>query len=143
MAWEPAVPADENDAAGKDLEEVDREPRAPIGLRAWHDLLTGWRFAQERPYSLVEHIAMARRGEWTLELDGWRRHLAVTWVFVVAVPVAVVAHLAIWQTSRMSRCLSMLAVELVATTALHRLPLFGFLLPDVLDLTTWFPLTLL
>lgn len=153
MAWEPATPEPPRgevdlqkptpaERAGWD-DYPGEESRRPLAVRAWADLSDGWRFAQERPASLVEHIAMARRGEWTTELDGWRRQLAVTWVYVVAVPVAVLAHLAIWQTSRMTRCLSMLAVELLVTTALNRMPLFAWLLPDWTDLAAWWPLNLL
>lgn len=87
------------------------------------------RFVSVRPPSLLEHLAYARRGEWTEEIDGARRHAALVFAWLVAVPVSTVAYLAVWAAARPSRFFSALVVALLVANALAQVPAVGWLIP--------------
>jgi hypothetical protein len=87
------------------------------------------RFASVRPPSLLEHLAYARRGEWTEEIDGAGRHAALVFAWLVAIPVSTVAYLAAWAAARPSRFFSALVVGLLVANALAQVPAVGWLIP--------------
>lgn len=78
------------------------------------------RFVSERPVSLLEAIAYARRGEWTEAPDGQgpARELALVYAYLVAIPVMSLAHLVIWVVERPARLATFLAVGIPSSFAL-------------------------
>lgn len=135
-ADEPVVP--ELTDGGPPSEPVGESLRHRLGrglFGAWAEL----RFVSERPPSLLDHLAYARRGEWTEEIDGYARHLALVHAWVVAVPVSTLAYLAAWVSARPGRCWSFLWVTLLVTTALAQFPAVSWLIPAWADLTCWPP----
>ena len=50
---------------------------------------------------------------------------------------ATVLFLVIWQTARLTRNLTLLALELTLAAVLNHLPFVHWLVPDVFDVTTW------
>jgi hypothetical protein len=98
------------------------------------------RFVCERPPSLIDHLAYARVGEWTEEIDGYRRHAALIWAWLVAIPISTLAYLTVWSTARAGRCASVVGVTLLLDTALARIPVIGWFIPAWASLTwlwTW------
>ncbi|MBO0847830.1 MAG: hypothetical protein J2P20_00080 [Pseudonocardia sp.] len=79
------------------------------------------RFVSERPASLVEHIAYARRGEWTEEIDGPRRHVAVLFAWFVAIPISTVAYLVAWWCARPGRFFTAALVASLVGVALAQI----------------------
>lgn len=98
------------------------------------------RFVSERPNSLLDHLAYARSGEWTDQIDGQRRHLALLYVWLIAIPISTLAYAAVWASGRPGRFASMLAVALLAGTALDAIPVVEWFVPDWASLTYWPPL---
>jgi hypothetical protein len=92
------------------------------------------RFVSERPLSLLEHLAYARRGEWTDELTGLQRDLALIYAWAIAIPISTVAYLAAWAAARPGRFASVVAVWLLVATAAARLPVVGWLVPGWMTL---------
>jgi hypothetical protein len=98
------------------------------------------RFVSERPNSLRDHIAYAVSGEWTDQIDGRLRHLALIYVWMVAIPNSTIAYLWVWASARPIRFASFLAVTLTVNTALNQIPVVEWLIPDWATLTYWPPL---
>lgn len=96
------------------------------------------RFASRRPVSLVEHLAYARRGEWTEELDGPRRHAALFYAWLIAIPVSTLGYLLAWAAARPGRFIPFVAATLLISTALNQVPVLGLLIPDWLTISNWF-----
>lgn len=98
------------------------------------------RWVSERPASLRDQIGYARHGAWTAEIDGRARHLQLIWAWVVAIPVTVVAYLAVWSVSRSPlRALAVWGVVAVVATVFNQVPGVGLLVPDWASLTAWPP----
>jgi hypothetical protein len=96
------------------------------------------RFASRRPVSLVEHLAYARRGEWTEELDGPRRHAALFYAWLIAMPLSTLGYLLAWAAARPSRFVPVVAATLLIATALNQVPVLAWLIPDWLTISNWF-----
>jgi hypothetical protein len=115
----PALPADAPVAV-----------RLPGRVRArLAGLLAEPRFVSEPPASLLEHLAYARSGEWTDEIDSYGRHLALCFAWLVAIPVATVAYFAAWASARPGRFFSIVAVTLLVNTGLAAVPVIGWFIP--------------
>lgn len=100
--------------------------------RVRHRVRTGMselRFVSQRPPSLLEHVAYAQRGEWTDEIDGGRRHTAVLFAWLIAIPVSTVAYFAAWAAARPGRFLSVVVVGMLVSTALAQIPGLEWLIP--------------
>jgi hypothetical protein len=95
----------------------------------------------ERPPSLLDHLAYARRGEWTEEIDGPARHAALLHAWLVAIPVSVLAYAAVWVSARPGRFASVSVVFLLVTTALGHIPGLAWLIPRWALLTSWPPIS--
>jgi hypothetical protein len=111
-------------------------PAGPAGERAghrMHALVSGifseLRFVSQRPVSLLEHLAYARRGDWTEEREGYRRLAAVAYAWLVAIPISTVAYLLAWAAARPGRFIPFVAVVLLGSTALAQIPAVAWLIP--------------
>jgi hypothetical protein len=116
-------------------------PTGPASERVGHrlrTLVTGvfseLRFVSQRPVSLLEHLAYARRGEWTEEIDGPRRHAVRVYAWLVAIPISTLAYLLAWAAARPGRFISFVAVTLLVCTALAQVPAVAWLIPDWMQL---------
>ena len=116
-------------------------PRRRGLLSGLSSALTEPRWVSERPPSLLDHLAYARRGEWTGEIDGPARHAALVHAWLVAIPVTVLAYAAIWATARPGRFVSLSAVFLLVTTALGQVPAVAWFIPHWALLTSWPPIS--
>lgn len=123
--------------------EVDDDAEPSLVTRLVGELAGAVRFVSERPPTLAEYIAYARRGWWTTEIGGGRRSLMELWMRMVAIPTVTVCYLLIWQVSTPGRCVGLLAVELALGTLLDQLPVVSWFVPDLFDVATWWPFTLL
>jgi hypothetical protein len=120
--------------SGPVAEQVAHRVRRGL-FGAWKDL----RFVAERPPSLLEHIAYAERGEWTEEIDGYARHGALVFAWLVAIPISTLAYLVAWASARPGRCVSTVAVFLLLSTAAAESPSVGWVIPRWANLTCWPP----
>lgn len=134
------VPAD---APAEAAAESTRTP-------SMHQRLTGWtekhlaelpRFVTERPPALTEHLAYARRGEWTTQLGGPARRWHLAWTRAVALPVTAAALLLVWATARPGRFVPLLVVATFLATALNTIPVLHWFVPDWASWTAWPPVT--
>ena len=106
--------------------------RGPLAERARHGIgrtCRDLRFVAERPPGLLEHLAYARRGEWTEELHGPLRTVAAVYAWAVAIPVSIAAYLLAWCAARPGRFATALAVGIAVSSTLARLPMVGALIP--------------
>lgn len=106
--------------------------RGPATERARHGIaeaVRDLRFITDRPPCLLEHLAYARRGEWTDELDGPLRVAAVVYAWTVAIPLSVTAYLLAWCAARPARFATALVLWITVASALARVPGVGALIP--------------
>lgn len=104
----------------------------PLTERARHGIgrtCRDLRFAAERPPGLLEHLAYARRGEWTEQLDGPLRTAAAAYALAIAIPVSIAAYFLAWCVARPGRFATALTVGIAVTSTLARLPVVGALIP--------------
>lgn len=130
---------------GADIEKAthssarDLHARLRSGVVAAVRELRELRFVRERPSCLLDHIAYARSGEWITEEKGRARDLALLWAYLIAIPVSIVAYLAVWAVARPLRCACVTASGAVLATALNDIPVIGWFIPDWMSLTAWPP----
>jgi hypothetical protein len=142
-----STPAEQKNPGGpSDGTETQRWPApvtptgvagGPVGERARHEIgrtFRDLRFVAERPPVLLEHLAYVRRGEWTEQLDGPLRTAAAVYAWAVAIPVSIAAYLLAWCAARPGRFATALAIGIIVTSALARLPLVGALIPGWMHL---------
>jgi hypothetical protein len=106
--------------------------RGPLVERARHNIgrtFRDLRFVADRPPGLLEHLAYARRGEWTEELDGPLRTAAFVYAWAVAIPVSIAVYLLVWCTARPGRFATALAIGIAVSSTLARLSVVGALIP--------------
>ena len=130
-------PASAQDGAADAEHRDDVDTPRPLLAQVLIEWASAIRFVNERPSSLRDHLLWARRGEWTEQLYGGRRAVELAHAYLVAIPVATVLFLVIWQTARLTRNLTLLALELTLAAVLNHLPFVHWLVPDVFDVTTW------
>lgn len=117
-------------------------PRARLLDRIGADVIAAvseWRSLSERPLSWREHLAYARSGEWTVQGRGLLRDLMALYDWAIAIPVLTVTSLLLVAVRRPGRFFSLLAIFLIATTALNAIPVVELLVPDWATITYWPP----
>lgn len=140
MTWEPA----KRPEATPVVVELDDDVQDARRLKdvVVDEARSLFRFVDERPSSLREHIDYAARAPWTTDITGPKRHAALLWAWAVAIPWSTVAYLSIWLIATPGRALTGFVVGLLTSTLFARIPVLAWFVPSVLDLATWWPFTL-
>ena len=126
------TPRDERRASDGPAELPAGPSRGPATERARHGIaeaVRDLRFITDRPPCLLEHLAYARRGDWTDEMDGPLRVAAVVYAWTVAIPLSVAAYLLAWCAARPARFATALVLWITVASALARVPGVGALIP--------------
>jgi hypothetical protein len=88
--------------------------------------------------SLRELIAYSKEGEWTTATDGAARFLHGAYTWVVAIPAATAAYVLAWVVRRPARVAVAVPLLFAIGTVAARVPVLGWFVPDLVDLTSWF-----
>jgi hypothetical protein len=75
----------------------------------------------ERPVALLAHVAYARRGGWTQDLDGLMRSLALAYAYAIAIPISTFGYLLAWSSARPARFATFWVVTTLVVLALAHL----------------------
>lgn len=90
------------------------------------------------PQTPMQIWAHARKGAWTTrDEDSPVRIPATVWAGLVAVPVAVFADFVKWAAQRPSRFVTVAVFTLLIGTALAQVPVVGWLVPNLINVTSW------
>uniref|UniRef100_UPI003F496300 hypothetical protein n=1 Tax=Saccharothrix espanaensis TaxID=103731 RepID=UPI003F496300 len=88
--------------------------------------------------SLADVVAYAARAEWTIRTSGWQRTAAKTYTYLIAIPVICAARTVAWAVERPAKLGFLVLLLLVTGTAAAQIPLLGMIVPDLVDITSWF-----